>query len=243
MGDPKKQHKHYSNVKRPWDKSRIEQEKTIVQKYGTRRKKELRKAETILRNLRQRARALIGSKNEKEEALLLKKTYEQGLTEKEATIDSILGLKIESILERRLQTMLLKKNLANTPLQARQFITHGHIAIDSIKVTSPSYLTKIHEENKITYIPKSSLNQTFKPKEKEEPKPKRAPEKESKPKKTAKEHKEKDKEPKKEESKTEKAQEKESPAPKKEIKKDDKKEAAPKKPQKNKKEIKAKKDE
>ena len=234
MGDPKKQHKHYSNVKRPWDKDRIEQEKTIVQKYGTRRKKELRKAETILRNLRQRARALIGSKNEKEEALLLKKTYEQGLTEKEATIDSILGLKTESILERRLQTMLLKKNLANTPLQARQFITHGHIAIDSIKVTSPSYLTKIHEENKITYIPKSSLNQTFKPKEKEEPKPKKAPEKESGPKKIAKEHKEKGKKP-----VTEKAQEKKSPAPKKEIKK----EAAPKKPQKNKKEIKAKKDE
>ncbi len=225
LGDPKKQHKHYSNVKRPWDKDRIEQEKTIVQKYGTRRKKELRKAETILRNLRQRARALIGSKNEKEEALLLKKTYEQGLTEKEATIDSILGLKTESILERRLQTMLLKKNLANTPLQARQFITHGHIAIDSIKVTSPSYLTKIHEENKITYLPKSSLNQTFKPKEKEEPKPKKAPEKESGPKKTAKEHKEKGKKP-----VTEKAQEKESPAPKKEIKK----EAAPKSRKRNK---------
>ncbi len=168
LGDPKKQHKHYDSVKRPWDKDRILEEKTTVKKYGLRRKKELRKSETLLRNLRQRARTLIGTKNEKEENLLLKKTYEQGLTEKDATLDTILNLKTDSVLERRLQTILLKKSLANTPLQARQFITHGHITVDSIKAISPNYLIKIHEENKINYIPKSSLNQTFKFEKREE---------------------------------------------------------------------------
>ena len=176
MGDPKKQHKHYDSVKRPWDKDRILEEKDIVKKYGIRRKKELRKAETSLRNLRQRARTLIGTKNEKEEAVLLKKTYELGLTEKDATLDAILSLKTGSVLERRLQTMLIKKDLANTPLQARQFITHGHISVDNIKATSPNYIIKIHEENKISYIPKSSLNQTFKFEKKEEkPKPEKKP--------------------------------------------------------------------
>jgi len=168
LGDPKKQHKHYDSVKRPWDKDRILEEKDIVKKYGIRRKKELRKAETSLRNLRQRARTLIGTKNDKEESILLKKTYELGLTEKDATLDAILNLKMESMLERRLQTMLLKKDLANTALQARQFITHGHISVNNIKAISPNYHIKIHEENKISYIPKSSLNQTFKFEKKEE---------------------------------------------------------------------------
>lgn len=174
LGDPKKQHKHYDSVKRPWDKDRILQEKQVVQKYGIRRKKELRKAETFLRNLRQRARTLIGNKNENDEATLIKKVYGYGLADQDVTIDTILGLKLESVMERRLQTMLLRKNLANTALQARQFITHGHIAVDGIKVISPSYMVKIHEENKISLLQKSSLNQTFKPIEKkEEPKAKK----------------------------------------------------------------------
>ncbi len=111
MGDPKKQEKHYDSVRRPWDKDRIIQEEKIVQKYGLRKKKELRKAETILRRLRQRARSLIGAKNEKDQSLLLRKAYELGLTEKEATLDHILNLKVDTVLDRRVQTMLIKTGI------------------------------------------------------------------------------------------------------------------------------------
>ena len=168
MGDPKKQEKHYDSVRRPWDKDRITQEEKIVQKYGLRKKKELRKAETILRRLRQRARSLIGTKNEKDQTLLLRKAYELGLTEKDATLDHILNLKVDTVLDRRIQTMLIKTSLANTPLQARQFITHGHISIGGIKVISPSYIVRRSEEKAIGFLQASVLNGKFKLNEKKE---------------------------------------------------------------------------
>lgn len=174
MGDPKKQVKHYDSVRRPWDKDRIIQEEKIVQKYGLRKKKELRKAETILRRLRQRARSLIGTKNEKDQSLLLRKTYELGLTEKEATLDHILNLKVDTVLDRRIQTMLIKTGLSNTPLQSRQFITHGHISVNGIKVISPSYQVRRNEENAIGFLQASVLNGKFKMNEKKEPSEKNA---------------------------------------------------------------------
>ncbi|MFH1431790.1 MAG: 30S ribosomal protein S4 [archaeon] len=238
LGDPKKQHKHYDSVKRPWDKDRILLEEKLVKKYGIRRKKEFRKAETILRNLRQRARTLIGTKNEKEESLLLKKVYDMGFANKDATIDTILGLKIESVLDRRLQTMLLKHNLANTPLQARQFIAHGHITVNGIKAISPSYTVKIHEENNIIFNPNSSLNHTFKAAEKEEPKVKKAPSKDDK---KEKEPRKENTEPKKETSKKPKKEDKAQPKEKTIKEKEPKAKETTKKEQSTKKEVKEKK--
>ena len=168
MGDPKKQEKHYDSVRRPWDKDRITQEEKIVQKYGLRRKKELRKAETLLRRLRQRARSLIGTKNEKEESLLLRKVYDLGFADKDATLDHVLNLKIDTVLERRIQTILIKAGLANTPLQARQFITHGHISVNGTKVISPSYLVRRTDERNIGFLQASILNGKFKLNEKKE---------------------------------------------------------------------------
>ena len=208
MGDPKKQEKHYDSVRRPWDKDRITQEEKIVQKYGLRKKKELRKAETILRRLRQRARSLIGTKNEKDQSLLLRKAYELGLTEKEATLDHILNLKVVTVLDRRIQTMLIKTGLSNTPLQSRQFITHGHISIDGIKVISPSYLVRRSEEKAIGFLQASVLNGKFKLNEKKE-----TPEKNAKKTYTPKDNIKKEETPKTEkpEEKKEAPKEKEKP--------------------------------
>jgi small subunit ribosomal protein S4 len=52
-------------------------------------------------------------------------------------------------LERRLQTIIFKKGLANSPNQARQFIVHGHVRIDERKITYPSYIVQKNEEEKI----------------------------------------------------------------------------------------------
>ncbi len=50
----KKQRKKYERPKRPWDKERIESEKKLKETYGLRRKNEIWRAESILRNYRRR---------------------------------------------------------------------------------------------------------------------------------------------------------------------------------------------
>jgi ribosomal protein S4 len=65
---------------------------------------------------------------------------------------------LRDVLERRLQTQVYKKNLANSVQQARQFITHEHICIGSRVVTSPSYLVPLSEETQIKFRLSSSIS-------------------------------------------------------------------------------------
>jgi small subunit ribosomal protein S4 len=88
----------------------------------------------------------------------LDKLINLNILKKGATLDDVLALTIKDILERRLQTLVYKKGLANTPGHARQLISHGHIAIKGSKVTSPSYLVKKSEEKKIQFFAFSPLN-------------------------------------------------------------------------------------
>ncbi|MHC4293821.1 MAG: 30S ribosomal protein S4, partial [Planctomycetota bacterium] len=67
-----------------------------------------------------------------------------------SNLNAILDLTVENILERRLQTLVYRRGFSKSPQQARQLITHGHILIQGQRVTSPSYLVKTEEEQKIT---------------------------------------------------------------------------------------------
>lgn len=142
--------KKYETPKRPWDKARIEEEKKIMKKYGLRRKREIWRAEAILRKYRRMARDLNAIKDEEKAKQLIEKLYKLGiLKSKDSTLDDVLGLTVEDILERRLQTIVYRKGFANTPKQARQFIVHGHVFINDRKVVFPSYLVPREEEDKI----------------------------------------------------------------------------------------------
>ena len=66
-------------------------------------------------------------------------------------LEDVLAMGIEDILERRLQTRVFKKDLSNSIKQARQFIVHGHIAVNGARVTVPSYLVSMEEEREIGY--------------------------------------------------------------------------------------------
>ena len=68
-----------------------------------------------------------------------------------------MALTVESILNRRLQTLVKKKGLANTIKQARQFIVHGHIALNGQRIRWPSALIPVDMEDKITYYEKSPI--------------------------------------------------------------------------------------
>jgi small subunit ribosomal protein S4 len=74
-----------------------------------------------------------------------------------ADIDDVLALKVEQQLDRRLQTMVYRLGFARSPKQARQFITHGHIAIGGRRVTIPGYIVKAKEQGEISYAGSSPL--------------------------------------------------------------------------------------
>lgn len=174
MGDPKKMKKHYESPNKPWEKTRLEEERKIATEYGIRRKKEIRRLETIIRDLRRRARRLIATKDEKESKLLIEKVLKTGLLAKaKPVLEDILGIELKDILERRLQTLVLKKGFANTVKQARQFITHGHVTLNGQKIISPNYIVTIDDEAGIMFRTTSSLNSTFKHAEKREDREKR----------------------------------------------------------------------
>ena len=65
---------------------------------------------------------------------------------------------INNSLDRRLQTLVFKKGFSKTAEQARQFITHGHIAIKGNKINVPGYLVTGDEENDIEFLKNSSLS-------------------------------------------------------------------------------------
>lgn len=145
----RRQRKKYKRPIKPWDKERIEKEKEILKKFGLRRKREIWRAEALLRKFRRLARSLIGKKDEKREKILIEKLIRLGILKKGCDLNDVLSLTIEDILKRRLQTIVFEKGLANTIKQARQFIVHGHIKINGRKVVYPSYLVKKEEEDKI----------------------------------------------------------------------------------------------
>ncbi|MCE4609884.1 MAG: 30S ribosomal protein S4 [Desulfurococcales archaeon] len=158
MGDPRKPRKKWEGPKHPWIKERLLKEIELVGKYGLKNKRELWKAETMARKLRHRARNLLAipeGEREKATRVLLEKLYIMGLIEKDATLDEILGLTAEHILERRLQTIVYKKGLAKSIYHARQLIVHGHIAIGGRRITSPGYLVRRDEEDLVGYAPGS----------------------------------------------------------------------------------------
>ena len=148
MGQPHRFKKKYARPKKPWDKERIEQEKKVKENYGLRRKKEIWRAESIVRDFRRRARNLQAKKDEKMEKELLSKLNKIGIDVKR--LDDVLNITLDHILSRRLQTIVVKKGLASTTRQARQFITHGHIMIDERKVTWPSFIVEKDMEHRIT---------------------------------------------------------------------------------------------
>jgi len=61
------------------------------------------------------------------------------------------------MLGRRLQTLVRLKGMAVSHKQARQLITHGHIAIGGQKITIPSYPVSREEEEDLVYVGRSVL--------------------------------------------------------------------------------------
>ena len=160
MGDPKKQRKKFDTPRFPWQMDALDAELKLLGQYGLRNKREIWRHKTLLSKYRGIGRSLLGmSTGERkiQEKQLLDRLHRLGILPEESALDDVLDLTLEDILERRLQTLVFQSGLAQSIQQSRQLITHGHIAIDGKRVSTPSYLVLKDEETKIAYAPKSPL--------------------------------------------------------------------------------------
>lgn len=170
MGDPKFSRRRYETPAQPWEGERIKAENELLQKYGLKNKRELWTAQSMVRRLRAQSRELQARlrtgdpQADKETTELLKRCARLALLPSDgATLNDVLALNTEAILDRRLQTVVYRKGLAFTPRQARQMIVHGHASVDGRKVTIPGYLVKRGEEELIAYHLTSPLTDDMHP--------------------------------------------------------------------------------
>lgn len=218
MGDPRRIRRKYSGPGHPWQKSRLDEERELLKEYGLKNKKELWKMVSTFKKFTNQAKKLIASiteQGEKEKDQLIGRLAKLGLLSSEARVEDVLSLNTKDFLERRLQTLVYRKGLAKTMKQARQFIVHEHIRVNSRKISSPCHLVTQGEEATIEFCNKSNLANIDHPERSSEKKEivEEKPKKEKKEKRV----KEKPKETKKKIEKKEKTKE-EKPEEKKELK-------------------------
>ncbi|MCJ7478838.1 MAG: 30S ribosomal protein S4 [Candidatus Nanohaloarchaeota archaeon QJJ-7] len=151
----KKQSKGYETPVQGWSEDRIRNESDIQQDYGLVNKKEVWKAQSRVRDFRRQARRLNAEENEDMEEDLLEKLVSLGILNEGAELNDVLDIDIEDVLERRLQTVVYRRGLADTMRKARQLVGHGHIMVGGRKVDVPGYLVTEEEETEIKVAPGS----------------------------------------------------------------------------------------
>ena len=142
----------FSRPRKPFDRQRIDDENILVKKYGLKNKREVWKAKTLVSKFRSRAKALIG-KDIEEQNIFFDRLSGMGINVN--SVADVLALTEENIFSRRLQTVLFKKKLANTPKQARQLIVHKNVLVDGKIVNIPSFVVTKDLENKLSLKEKS----------------------------------------------------------------------------------------
>lgn len=208
MGDPRKLRNKFERPKKLWDVDRIKEEKALKNEYGLANMSELWRATAELKKYRREARRLLSLTEEErrdDAQKILQKLARLGILKEGAVLDDVLSLDARAVLERRLQTIVVRKGLARTTSQARQLITHGFIAVNGRKVSRPGVMIILEDEGAISHARPIDISVP----EEEEPAEKAAEEKPAKA----------------EEAKPE---EKPKPAQKKEEAKPEKKEVKPK---------------
>ena len=154
MGDPRRFSNKYEKPKRLWERARLKDEKGLKATYGLKNMRELWTMGLELKKARRDARRLLSLSEDERRAdmgKLMGKLHKIGILQKDAKLEDVLSLSIKEILERRLQTRVVRKGLAKTMAQARQLITHGFIAIGGRRISSPSYVVSHDEEDHIGY--------------------------------------------------------------------------------------------
>lgn len=153
MGDPRKLTPKAETPRKMWDSERITHDSGLRREYGLKNTRELQSTTQELKKVRRTARMLlaIGEEGKEQGMKIVNKLQRLGISKGDMRLEDVLGLSVRDFLERRLQTLVLKKGLARTPWQARQIIVHGFISVSGRRVTIPSYVVTAAEEPTISY--------------------------------------------------------------------------------------------
>ncbi|WP_415382667.1 30S ribosomal protein S4 [Halosimplex sp. TS25] len=164
--------KFYETPNHPYQGERISEESGLVGQYGLKNKEELWRAQSELRAYRREARKLLGQTGTagaaKETEEFLARLKRIGVLDETDSLDDILSLDVTDILERRLQTVVYRKGLANTTRQARQFVSHGHVTVEGQRVTRPSKKITVDEQGAVEFDENSPLTDELHPERAEE---------------------------------------------------------------------------
>jgi small subunit ribosomal protein S4 len=161
--------KFYETPNHPYQGERIAQEADLLSRYGLKNKEELWRSQSQLRSMRREARRLLGDAQGDVEAAqaagseFIARLRRLGILSEDDDISAVLSLDVTDLLERRLQTVVYRQGLANTPRQARQFIAHGHITVGDARVRRPSKKVEVAEENLVGFDETSPLSDDLHP--------------------------------------------------------------------------------
>jgi small subunit ribosomal protein S9e len=141
--------------RRPFEKEKLINELRLIGTYGLKNKREVWRLQLTLAKLRKAARVLL-TLSEKDprrifegEALLSRMVRLGLLKESERKLDYVLGLTIAQFMERRLQTLVMKRKIASSVHHARILIRQKHIAVGKQMVNIPSFLVRVSSEQHI----------------------------------------------------------------------------------------------
>ena len=129
----------------------------VVGEFGLKNKRELWRVHYTLSKIRNAARDLLtlpenDTKRIFEGTALLRRLVKLGvLGEDKKKLDHVLSLTVNDFLDRRLQTQVHKKAMAQSIHHARTLISHRHIAIDKQLVDQPAFLVFKESEGHINH--------------------------------------------------------------------------------------------
>mmetsp|Transcript_18898 Transcript_18898/g.32150 ORF Transcript_18898/g.32150 Transcript_18898/m.32150 type:complete len:186 (-) Transcript_18898:159-716(-) len=143
--------------RRPFEKERLDAELKLLGEYGLKNKREVWRVNLQVAKMRKAARELLtldehDPKRIFEGAALLRRLHNYGiLPENQNQLDYVLGLTVNNLLERRLQTLVFKLGFAKSIHQARVFIRQRHIRVGKQLVDIPSFMVRVENQNLIDF--------------------------------------------------------------------------------------------
>merc|ERR1711869_72010 len=145
------------NPRRAFDKERLDHELQLLGTYGLKNKREIRRMGLVLSKVRAVARTLLTMEEKDprrifEGQALMRRMIRYGiLDEDKQRLDYVLALKVEDFLERRLQTLVMKRRLAKSIHHARVLIKQKHIRVGHQIVDVPSFMVRVESQPHIEF--------------------------------------------------------------------------------------------
>merc|ERR1712182_123125 len=125
--------------------------------YGLKNKREIWRVGLILSKVRAVARYLLTLEERDPERIfqgqaLMRRMIRYGiLDEDKQRLDYVLELKVENVMERRLQTLVFKRGLAKSIHHARVLIRQRHIRVGRQIVNVPSFMVRVESQPHIEF--------------------------------------------------------------------------------------------